>query len=65
MIYVPDALLGQVLVYDPISWNPSGTLGEHGFLRLPTDLIFDGYGDLFIASNRTREVQVIRGAGTQ
>jgi sugar lactone lactonase YvrE len=63
LIYLPDALLAQVLLYDPVSWNQTGTLGDHGFLRVPTDVVFDDFGDLFIASNRTREVQVVRGVG--
>ena len=62
-IFLPDALLSQVFVYDPVSGDRVGTFGERGFLRVPTDVVLDAAGDLFIASSRTREVQAIRGAG--
>lgn len=63
LIYMPDALLGEIWVFDPDTWTRTAVLGGQGFLRLPTDVVVDGVGDLFIASNLTHDVQVIRGVG--
>ncbi len=63
LVYLPDALLAQVLVFDPATWDQTDTYGTRGFLRVPTDVRVDDLGDLFVASNRTRDVKVFRGVG--
>ena len=62
MIYLPDALLSAVLVVDPSTWKITQTLGGRSTLRVPTDVVFDAVGDLFIASSRNQEVFAIRGS---
>ncbi len=66
-IYVVDALLAQVLVYDRGTLEQVETLGGRDtgppLLRLPLDLALDAAGDLFVVSNRTGSVEVFPGAG--
>ena len=63
LIYVPDMLLGEVLVFDAATWQQTNTLGAGGSFDMPSDVAFDAVGDLFIVSNRGREIQVIQGVG--
>lgn len=62
-VYLPDALLSEVLVFDPATWQITQRLGGRSTLRVPTDVVFDARGDLFVASSRNQEVYVIRGIG--
>jgi hypothetical protein len=63
-IYLADALLAQVLVFDPVSFRRVGVMSDRSMLRLPTDLVIGLGGDLFVASNRAREVRVMRGGAS-
>lgn len=63
LVYLPDALLSEVIIYDPATWQIAQKLGGRTTLRVPTDAVFDANGDLFIASSRNQEVYVFRGVG--
>lgn len=64
-IYLADALLAQVLVYDRETLEQLEVLGgrDQG-LRLPLDVAVIGV-DLYVTSNRTGTVEVFPGAGGQ
>jgi hypothetical protein len=59
-IYLADALLGKVLVFDRSTLSRVGEIGDREFARMPTDLAVGVAGDLFIVSNLGREFQVLR-----
>lgn len=64
-IYVPDALLGQVLVLDRATGERSGVLGSGdpatGALRVPSDVAIGEGGDVFVTSSGTGTVVALRG----
>jgi DNA-binding beta-propeller fold protein YncE len=64
LIYLADALLGQVLVLDRASGEAVAMLGAHasdgGDLRLPMDVVLGGRGEPYVASNGTASVEVVR-----
>ncbi len=67
-IYLAEALLGQVFVFDRYSGTVIRTLGSFGTgagqLALPLDVVVDQKsGDVFVTSNISRRVEVFRGAG--
>ena len=67
-LYLADALLAQILIYDRATGELIGTLGGRTegppYLRLPTDVVIGAGGDLFVTNNRARTVDVYRrGAG--
>ncbi len=59
-IYLADALLAKVLVFDRSTLARVGEIGDRSFARLPTDLAVGVAGDLFIVGNGSRAVRVIR-----
>ncbi|HSM04537.1 MAG TPA: NHL repeat-containing protein [Longimicrobiales bacterium] len=61
-IYVADALLGKVLVYDRESLSWAGEIGDRENTPFPTDVAVGDDGDLYIVINRTQEVRALRGA---
>ena len=60
-IYLADALLAKVLVYDRATLIRVGEIGDRDFARMPTDLAVGVGGDLFIVANRTQLIRVVRG----
>lgn len=66
-VYVADALLAEVLVFERATGNRVQTLGGRSvgppFLRIPLDLAIDQAGDLFVTSNRTASIELYRGVG--
>jgi hypothetical protein len=59
-IYMADALLGKVLVFDQDGGAFVGEIGGDDFLRLPTDVTVGADGDLFIANNLGKSFEVVR-----
>jgi hypothetical protein len=59
-IYLADALLGKVLIYDRETLQRVGQIGDREFTPFATDVAVGEGGDLYIVSNRAREVRVIR-----
>lgn len=68
-IYLADAFLAQVLVFDRATLALVKTLGGRNGgppqLRIPMDLVIGPGADLFVTSNRTGSVEVFRGGATQ
>ncbi|MDH5588515.1 MAG: hypothetical protein OEZ65_00570 [Gemmatimonadota bacterium] len=64
LIYLADAILAKVLVYNRTDLAKVGEIGDESFLRLPTDVAIGRGGDLFIVSNRTQQVRVVRKGAT-
>jgi DNA-binding beta-propeller fold protein YncE len=63
-VYLVDALLAQVLVFDRGTLELVNTLGGRSGspgLRVPLDVTIGIDGDLFVTSNRTRTVEVFYG----
>ncbi len=64
-IYVVDALLAAVLVFNRDTLTLVKTLGGRdvgpAMLRVPLDVVIGKNGDLFVTSNRTGSVEVFRG----
>lgn len=67
-IYLADAFLAQVLVFDRATLTLVKTLGGRDAgppqLRIPMDLLVGSGGDLFVTSNRTGSVEVFPGGAT-
>ena len=59
-IYVADALLATVLVFDRGTLAAAGRIGDRSFIRLPTDVVVGAEGDLFIVGNMSRNIRVVR-----
>ena len=60
-IFVTDAFQGQVFVLDPVGklLGTIGTFGDaDGQLRVPTDLVIDRAGRLFVASSNNARVEI-------
>jgi DNA-binding beta-propeller fold protein YncE len=65
-IYVVDAVLAQVLVYDRETLERVDEFGGRGAgLRLPLDVAIDDGGNVFVTSNLTQSVEVYLGAAGQ
>ncbi len=68
-VYVADAFLAAVLVFDRATLTLVQTLGgrDAGLprLRIPMDVIIGSGADLFVTSNRTGSVEVFRGGAVQ
>lgn len=67
-VYLVDALLAQVLVFDRGTLELVATMGSRSGapgLRVPLDLAIGIDGDLFVTSNRTRTVEVFYGGASQ
>ncbi len=67
-VYVAEALLGQIFVFNRSTGeivNKLGSFGEApGQLQLPLDVVLDQKsGDLFVTNNMLQRVEVFRGAG--
>ena len=60
-LYMPDALLAQVFVFDPATWAITSVLGGNGAFSVPTDVTVDAAGDLFVVCNWSGEMKVLRG----
>jgi len=60
-IYVADALLAQVLIFDRSTKQQVGIVGNRPALRVPTDVVLAEGGDLFVTSNRTASVALFLG----
>ena len=67
-IYLADAFLAQVLVYDRTTLALLKTLGGRDAgppqLRIPLDLVVSAGGDVLVTSNRTGSVAVFPGGAT-
>ncbi|MDH3289611.1 MAG: NHL repeat-containing protein [Gemmatimonadota bacterium] len=67
-VYVTDAVLAQVLMFDRDSGERVGALGTGdpavSDLRVPTDVEVDGAGHLFVTSTSTARVVRFRAGGT-
>jgi hypothetical protein len=63
-IYLADALLGQVLVFDRATRQLLTTLGDHaadgGNLRLPMDVTLGARGEVVVVSNGTASVELVQ-----
>jgi len=66
-VYVVDAVLAQVLVYERSSGQLTGTFGTGdpvvSDLRVPTDVETDGAGRLYVSSTRTSRIVAFRTDG--
>lgn len=64
-IYVADAFLAQILVFDRATLTQVKALGGRDTgppqLRIPLDLVIGSDGDVFVTSNRTGTVEAFRG----
>ncbi len=67
-VYVTDAVLAQVLMFDRVTGASAGALGSGdpavSDLRIPTDVEVDGAGTLFVTSTSTARVVRFRTGGT-
>jgi DNA-binding beta-propeller fold protein YncE len=63
-IYVADALLAQVLVYDRATLEQVEVLGSRDAgLRLPLDVALGADGEVYVTSNRTHSVELLVSGG--
>lgn len=67
-LYLADAMLGQVLVYDTLSKGLVKTVGSFGLgpgqLSLPLDVAIDpGTGDLLVTNNRAGRLEIFAEGG--
>jgi hypothetical protein len=64
-VYIADGLLAQVLIFDRATKEQVGELGARPILRVPTDVLIDENADVYVASNRTRTVEMFAGGAAQ
>jgi DNA-binding beta-propeller fold protein YncE len=64
-IYVADALLGTVLVFDRATKELTGEIGGRPELRVPTDVLITKNGDVLVVSNRSASVKVYPGVAAK
>ena len=60
-VYIADALLAQVVIFDRATKKQVGALGARPILRVPTDVLVDENADVYVVSNRTRTVEMFVG----
>ncbi len=64
-VYIADALLAQVVIFDRATKKQVGTLGARPVLRVPTDVLVDENADVYVASNMNRKVEMFAGGAAQ
>lgn len=68
-VFLADALLGQILIYDRSTGERLGTLGEYGTgpgrLLLPLDVAIGRKGDVFATSSQDGRVELFRKGATR
>lgn len=64
-IYLADAVLGKVIIYDRGTLAWAGEIGDRDYTPMTTDVAVGENGDLYIVSNRARQVRVLRGGTSQ
>lgn len=64
-VYIADALLAQVVIFDRAAKKQIGALGDRPILRVPTDVLVDENANVYVASNRTRTVEMFAGGAAQ
>jgi len=64
-IFLTDAVLGQVLVYDRATKALLRTVGSYPMLHLPVDAVIGRQGDLFVVSNLTSRIVRFAGEAAQ
>lgn len=67
-LYLVDAFIGKVLIFDAATGDKLGTLGEFGSgpgqLQLPLDAVYDGAASaLFVTNNRPGRIEVFQTGG--
>jgi len=67
-LYLVDAFIGKVLIFDAATGNKLGTLGEFGSgpgqLQLPLDAVYDEAASaLFVTNNRSGRIEVFQTGG--
>lgn len=60
-VFIPDVVLGKVMVMDRATKNVVTTVGTRPLLRLPTDAVVLNGVDLYIASTKTSSIEPFPG----